>query len=249
MKKNVLMLAALVALAVVVPIGVRAQNATPAPAAAAAPAALATPAPAVAAVAAAPQAATPKPAPAARPDRATKATPAPAPDAPKAEESAEDPEPVNVRFEVTVTSQTGSSAPVKRVAVLTVANRDGYYRLRVGNNVPVVTAKLAEQGENGKETPLATPLTSYQWRSIGLNVDINRVSVNGNRLRAMFSVEVSGVDEGKMVVPLTPSFPTFSQAMSLYLESGKPLLVAQSTDYVDNVERKQTVEVKATVLR
>jgi hypothetical protein len=33
------------------------------------------------------------------------------------------------------------------------------------------------------------------------------------------------------------------------LESGKPLLVAQTNDVVDNVARRQSVEVVATILK
>ena len=46
-----------------------------------------------------------------------------------------------------------------------------------------------------------------------------------------------------------PSFPSFSQSLSVVLANGKPLVIAQTSDFVDNVERKQTVEVKATILR
>ncbi len=65
------------------------------------------------------------------------------------------------------------------------------------------------------------------------------------------NVEFSAVDE-KPTTALPgsyPVFPTFSQNLTLVLESGKPIVVGQSSDFVDNVERKQTVEVKATILR
>jgi len=85
---------------------------------------------------------------------------------------------------------------------------------------------------------------------VGLNLDANRVYIQGNKARMELSVEFSAIDEkpadgsGR-----PPSFPTFSQNLTLVLESGKPVIVGQSSDFVDNVERKQTVEVKATILR
>ncbi len=165
-----------------------------------------------------------------------------------------DPDPVNLRFEVTISYQAGTAAPIKRTAALTVANNTGEVfgrgSLRSGNNVPVPTTTLTSKSEDGKETPVAKPLTSYNYRSVGLNVDIQRAAiVPGNRVRATLNVEFSGVDEKTASTTAAPSFPTFSQSISLYFENGKPVLVAQSSDVVDNVERKQTVEVKATILR
>ena len=62
-------------------------------------------------------------------------------------------------------------------------------------------------------------------------------------------MEFSAVDEPRAGSPLPPSFPTFHQSFSLVLGSGKPILVAQSSDQVDKVDRVQKVEVKATILR
>jgi hypothetical protein len=161
---------------------------------------------------------------------------------------------VNVRFEVTIGYQAGTAAPVKRTAVITVANNSGSgfsgASLRSGNNVPVPTTLLTTKGDDGKETPAPKPLVSYNYRSVGLNVDVIQAAVvPGNRVRASLTIEFSGVDDKASSAAPAPSFPTFSQRMSLYLDSGKPLVVAQSSDFVDDVERKQTVEVKATILR
>ena len=39
------------------------------------------------------------------------------------------------------------------------------------------------------------------------------------------------------------------RSATLVLEGGKEVIVGQSSDVVDNQERKQTVTVKATILR
>jgi hypothetical protein len=168
-----------------------------------------------------------------------------------------EPDPVNIQFMVTTTIESPESPPAKaskRVAILTVSNGTGNaFRggvLRAGNNVPVASTSLVTRAEDGKETPAAKPLTSYNYRSVGLNVDVEQATVvAGNRVRASLSVEFSGVDErtGPGASGVPPSFPTFSQRVSLYLESGKPVLVAQSTDLATGVS--QMVEVKATILR
>jgi hypothetical protein len=95
-------------------------------------------------------------------------------------------------------------------------------------------------------------MTSYSYKSVGLNLDAQRVSVLGTKARMDLNVEFSAVDEKPGAAGVGgsyPLFPTFSQNLTLVLESGKAIIVGQSSDFVDNVERKQTVEVKATILR
>jgi hypothetical protein len=157
-----------------------------------------------------------------------------------------DREAANVKVEVTITYQVGNGAPVKRTAVLTVADQ-GRGSLRAGNQVAVPSTTFQPVAAGG---PATSPITSITYKSVGLNVDTNRVSIHGNKARMDLNVEFSAVDEkGSDATGKYPSFPTFSQSLSLVLESGKPLIVGQSSDVVDNVERKQTVEVKATILR
>jgi len=171
---------------------------------------------------------------------------------------------VNIRFEVTISYQAGTAAPIRRTAELTVANNTGggfpRSSLRSGNNVPVPSTTFVpapapapareDSTAAAAAAPVPKPMVSYNYRSVGLNVDVNQAAVvPGNRVRALLQVEFSGVDEKSASTAGAPSFPTFSQSISLYLESGKPVLVAQSSDFVDNVERKQSVEVKATILR
>jgi hypothetical protein len=155
-------------------------------------------------------------------------------------------EAANVRIEVTITYQVGNGAPVKRTATLTVADQ-GRGSLRAGNQVAVPSTTFLPVAAGG---PATNPLTSITYKSVGLNVDAQRVSTQGNKTRMDLNVEFSAVDEkGSDASGKYPSFPTFSQSLTLVLESGKPIIVGQSSDVVDNVERKQTVEVKATILR
>jgi len=214
------------------------QATTPAPAAAAqppmaiAPGAMSTP-----------QATTPVP------PQAKPATPTPRPEmAPPVAKPMSDYEAANVKVEVTITYQVGSGKPVQRTASLTVADQ-GRGSLRSGTQVAVPTTTFMPAGTGG---PATQPLTSYSYKSVGLNVDAQRVSVLGTKARMDLNVEFSAVDEKPGVAGVGgsyPLFPTFSQNLTLVLESGKPIIVGQSSDVVDNVERKQTVEVKATILR
>jgi hypothetical protein len=161
-------------------------------------------------------------------------------------------EAANVRIDVTITYQVGNAAPVKRTALLTVTN-GGSSSIRSGNQVAVPSTSYQPVIPSTKvDDPhvVPAPVTSFNYKSVGLNVDARNWNIQGNRVKMTLNVEFSAVDEktadsaGK-----PPSFPTFSQSLVLILESGKPLIVGQSSDFVDNVERKQSVEVKATILR
>jgi hypothetical protein len=162
-------------------------------------------------------------------------------------------EAANVRIEVTITYQVGNAAPVKRSAMLTVADLETG-SLRAGNQVAVPStttyAPAAKTEAVVASAALApTPVTSFNYRSVGLNLDARRVYVSGNRAKLQLSVEFSAIEDKAGDSGRPPAFPTFSQNFGLVVDSGKPIVVAQSSDIVDGVERKQSVEVKATILR
>jgi hypothetical protein len=167
------------------------------------------------------------------------------------------PEPVNVKVEVTISYQVGTQPPLKRTAVLTVADHGSGF-LRVGNQVAVPSTSFTPatpvKADGGPTPSSPGPVTSFNYRNVGLNLDVRTLEVWGTRARMTLGVEFSAIDEktadpGASGATRPPSFPTFSQSLSLVCESGKPVVVAQSSDYVDNLERKQSVEVKATILR
>ncbi len=155
----------------------------------------------------------------------------------------------NVRIDVTITYQVGTGAPVKRSASFTAAEGDSTASLRVGNQVPVAsTTTYIPKGE-GTATAPPVPTTSYNYRSVGINIDARRIQVSGNKAKLTLNVEFSAVDDKAADAAKPPNFPSFSQSFALILESGKPVVIAQTSDFVDNVERKQSIEVKATILR
>jgi hypothetical protein len=174
-----------------------------------------------------------------KPAAATTAQPAPPPRFPRA----------NVRVEVTITDQNAAAAPVKKSIGLTVRDEgSGSVRSGVSMPIPNTTFTPATEGQR--------PITSFSYKDVGLSLDVTRVSIQDNFVSLRLSVEYNPVDEkagpteGAATSAQTPaSFARFSQTLDLVLESGKPLVVAQSSDPVQTRNRTASLEVKATILK
>ena len=155
---------------------------------------------------------------------------------------------MNIRFEVSIGYQSRHLGPIKRTAVFAVANNAGSPST-AARSAPATSPSADHDLERGEGGPQPKPVTSFSYRSVGLNVDVRNAAVlAGNRMRATLNVEFSGVDRRRRPrrPPVRPHLLAVDFAL---LRERQPVLVAQSSDVVDNVERKQTVEVKATILR
>jgi len=160
----------------------------------------------------------------------------------------------NVRVDVTITDAVrGSSSSQKSISV-TVRN-DGRGSVRSGVSFPVPSTTFVPVASGGAAT---NPMTSYQYRDMGLSLDVTSVSILDNFVKLRIAVEYNPVDEktanaeGANVSPAgqnMASFAQFRQNLDVVLESGKPLVVASSSDPVPSRERKASLEVKATILR
>jgi hypothetical protein len=156
----------------------------------------------------------------------------------------------NVRVDVTITDQAGTGAPIRKTMSLTAGVERGYSSsVRSGVNVPVPTTVMSSASTGAPQT---VPITSYNYRTMGLSLDVRDVEVRENQVRLRLAVEYSPLDETeKPAAPVgTPvSYSNFSQSFQLVLESGKPITAAETSDPVPSRNRKLSVEVKATILR
>jgi len=161
-----------------------------------------------------------------------------------------------VRVEVTITDQAEANPPTKKSIGLTVA--DGMNgSVRSGVKVPILSTSYVPLEKGGGP---GNPIASYNYTNMGLSLDVRNVRVTGNTVVLNLSVEYNPVDEktsgasSALATTLSPgqvppSFATFQQSLSLVLENGKPLVVAQSSDPVPGRDRKTSLEVKATILK
>jgi 2-oxoglutarate dehydrogenase E2 component (dihydrolipoamide succinyltransferase) len=171
-----------------------------------------------------------RPAPPAKPARPAKPPVPPAAPAAPAEPGAppvppEPPQPaqaVNVRVDVMISEQQGGGAPTKKTVSLVVA--DG------------------ETGSARSDATMPVPTTT-SFQSLPLNVDARPRIIDATHIRVRLVVNwrvlAAGANNG--------SSTQVTEQVSPILESGKPLIVAQSADPV--TDRQVTLEVKATILR
>ena len=147
--------------------------------------------------------------------------PPPAPPAPAARRSGQ---PVNIKIEFTITDQRGGSPASKRTISVIVAD--------------------AQTGQIRSQSEVAG------LGGIPLNVDTTPELLTDGKIRLGFNLQYdwavsSNTKEGPARGTVLKT--AMHDSVSLILESGKPMVAAQSADPIG--DRQVTVEVKATVLR
>jgi hypothetical protein len=175
----------------------------------------------------------PAPKPAPKPPPSPQAPPAPeAPPAPQPKPAPEQPprQPINVRIEVTIIDQRGK-APMMKKTITAVTGDQLNARIRTQAEFVGMAAQI------GPTTP------------IPLNLDVMPTILPNGRVRVTLGLEYS--------LPVLPEEPAASgprlvrtgiqENISVNLDDGKPLVVAQSADPVS--DRQVTVEVRATILK
>jgi len=135
-------------------------------------------------------------------------------------------QPINVRVDFTITDQRAGSAPIKRTLSMIVA--DG----RTG----MIRSQAEVIGVSGGNVPL--------------NIDTSPELLADGKIRLGFNLQydMPAPIEGTNPAPRGTVLKTaMHDSVSLILESGKPMVAAQSADPIG--DRQVSVEVKATVMR
>jgi len=130
----------------------------------------------------------------------------------------------NVQVELTLTDQSGSATPDKKIVSMVVSS-GSWGKIRSA----------------GSFFPVGTPPVG-----VDLNVDARPlVSVDGPiQLELTLNYSPPGSPAGKDSATTRTGV---NQSLTVVLQSGKPLIVSQSADPVN--DRKVIVEVKATILK
>lgn len=147
----------------------------------------------------------------------------------------------NVKVDVTITEQTGSAVPVKKVVSVVVA--DGRQSsVRSHTNAPIATG-------TSRDLPLNIDA------SVNLTPD-QRVLLDLRFLYASVGVMAPLAGEGrpapvtpeeKIAASPRPGFSTIQDSLTFLLTPGTPVVAARSADAA--TDRTVTVEVKAEILK
>jgi uncharacterized protein (DUF4415 family) len=146
------------------------------------------------------------------------------------------PQPVNVKIEVSITDQSGSGTPARKVVTMIAGDRQRT-SIRSSASVPV---KQTAPGN-----AVAMPFT---YRNVTINVDARPAIVpkESNKVLVSFGLEYFPKPAGGQE-EMEPGMASFNEQLALILESGKPTIVSLAADPTS--DRKITVEVTATILR
>jgi type II secretory pathway component GspD/PulD (secretin) len=145
----------------------------------------------------------------------------------------------NVQIDVTITLKHGNKPIVKQLSMVVADGRTALGR--AGTEIPVPTTST-------HTTPTGpTAVRSFNYRSLGINVDAVPELLEGNKVGVRLKMNFSTVylPEGPDVPQ--PSFGTGSSETYLVFDSGKPIVLSHAMDGESG--RDYTVEVKATILK
>ena len=149
--------------------------------------------------------------------------------------------PLNIKIEVSITDQAGNNPPAKKVVTMIASDRQSA-NVRSSASVPVKSTVFAPDG------PATIPQISYTYRNVNINVDARPVIVakEPNKVSVAFGLEYLPKTAGNEE-QMEPGMTSWSERLTLILESGKPMVISQAADPTS--DRKITVEVTATILK
>jgi len=138
-------------------------------------------------------------------------------------------QPVNLKIDFTITDQRGSAPAIKRTLTMMIADE------RTGS--------------------IRSQSSVFQVGDVPLNVDASPTLLTDGKIRLGFNLQydwpapldASATNPNQQPPRGTVIKTALHDSVTLILESGKPMIAAQSADPIG--ERQVTVEVKATVLR
>lgn len=150
------------------------------------------------------------------------ATPQPAKPAPSTARAEPAAEPVNVRVEVSISEQTGQTAPAKKVVTLMTSDR-----------------------QNGSIRSGGSVRAGERYRTVSINVDARPTLLGEGAMRMDVALEYQ--PQAPAGGSTEPGLWTVNERVSVVLHSGKPLVISETFDPTS--DRRMTVEVTATVLK
>lgn len=138
--------------------------------------------------------------------------------------------PVNVKIEVSITDQTGTNPPARKVVSMIASDRSNT-NVRTSASVPV-------KGIGG----------NFNYRTVTINVDARPAIVAKEPSKVLVTLGLEYVPKvAGNAEEIEPGMASLGERLAVILESGKPMVVSQAADPTS--DRKITVELTATILK
>jgi hypothetical protein len=140
--------------------------------------------------------------------------------------------PINIKIEVSITDQTGSGTPAKKVVTMIAGDRQ--------------VTNIRSSGSVQVKNPM-NPV-AVNFRNVTINVDATPMIVQKepNKINLRLGLEYLPKSAGGQE-EMEPGMATLNERLGLILESGKPMVISQAADPAS--DRKITVEVTATIIK
>ena len=153
---------------------------------------------------------------------------------------------VPLRVQVTIARYQGDRK-VSSLPYVLSTNAGDKATLRMGTMVPVAATSYTPIAQGGAGV---NPLTSYQYRDVGTNIDCATAALGDGRYRLMLTIEDSSVypeDQAPAASGDRPSFRSFRASDSVVLKDGETSQFTTAVDKVTGIATK--VDVTLNVIK
>ncbi len=121
--------------------------------------------------------------------------------------------------------------------------------LRMGIDVPIVSTVLSSPSLGA---PATVPTPSYNYRSVGTNIDCQAESAPSDAFKLMMtvtdsSVQLDAADRAKALAPNLPMFRSFTSSFQILLRDGQSTQYTSATDPISGEVTK--IDVTLNVLK
>jgi len=153
-----------------------------------------------------------------------------------------------VKMQIVISRYQGEKK-VSSLPYTLVVNANGpKASLRMGSSVPVPSTTFAPREPGGAA---AAPVTSYQYRDVGINIDCTAASLDDGRFRLELSIDDSSVypddSPSTKLVQGAPSFRSFRIVEQVVLKDAQSREFVAATDKVNGEVTR--IEVSLSVVK
>jgi len=173
----------------------------------------------------------------------------PAPASPAQSTRAQSANLVGVKVQIVISRFQGDKKVSSLPYTLGVVVNGSKTSLRMGVDVPVVQTVFSSPA---KDAPATIPMSSYNYRPVGTNIDCQAENAPGDYFRLVMTVTDSSLpletgDRAKGVMPNVPMFRSFNTSFQLLLRDGQSSQYTSATDPVTGEVTK--IDVTLNVIK